>query len=356
MISSGSIKVIERFFDLPLDYSDPDGKKIRIFARNMIPMESAKSPEEAAKLPYRLSTPFTADTVSGKTDEEIFQYLKHFRADNIEGLKEVFITAGLPPLVDSPDTVYHALETRNAVYYEKYPGDVKRVRDILAYLECHQVKLPNGGNLTPSRFLQLGLKFGNAGGIDWVHQIVFRAANDLSLFGKLSYHPLQNIEQAQPFDSNPLYAILHESIYCQGRASNWSAERVTKEYPQHSWSHMKTQDSQSPVYFTGEMIFPDMFDDYSGLRPLKGAAQLLAKYSEWPQLYDLNQLSHNTVKLTAATNYTDMFVDFDFAQATASAVKNSEQYISNQHKHNALTKETQIILEQLFKLSKREYD
>lgn len=30
-----------------------------------------------------LSTPFSANLVSDKSDEEVFQYLKHFRADNI---------------------------------------------------------------------------------------------------------------------------------------------------------------------------------------------------------------------------------------------------------------------------------
>lgn len=29
-----------------------------------------------------------------------------------------------------------------------------------------------------------------------------------------------------PWEANPLYALLHESIYCQGAASNWAAHRV----------------------------------------------------------------------------------------------------------------------------------
>lgn len=44
-----------------------------------------------------------------------------------------------------------------------------------------------------------------------------------------------------------------------------------------------------------------MLDDYVGLRPLKGVAQLLARYSDWPPLYDEAQLAKNTVKVTAAT-------------------------------------------------------
>ena len=29
-----------------------------------------------------------------------------------------------------------------------------------------------------------------------------------------------------PWDTNPLYAIMHESIYCCGGSSNWAAHRV----------------------------------------------------------------------------------------------------------------------------------
>jgi hypothetical protein len=48
-------------------------------------------------------------------------------------------------------------------------------------------------------------------------------------------------------------------------------------------------------------IFPDMFDDYSNLRPLKGAAEILAKDAAWGQLYDVDQLARNNVKVTTAT-------------------------------------------------------
>ncbi|KAF8079011.1 alpha/beta-hydrolase [Lyophyllum atratum] len=458
VIRTGSIKVIERFFDLPLNYDDAAGQKIRVFARNLVPLDKAKTPEDEANLPYceivnsahiaaknsfkyhcasggpgfevdiekflsvaavihergyqtlwldprgtGLSTPFSADLVSDKTDQEIFEYLKHFRADNIvrdceairnlllaskpdeesrrwtilgqsfggfcaltylsfhpEGLKEVFVTAGLPPLVDSPDHAFRTLEhrvlERNAIYYSKYPNDVERVRDILAFLDVNQVSLPNGGNLSPNRFLHLGISLGMQGGIDKIHQIVFRATNDLSIFGKLSYGLLQQVEQMQSLDSNPIYAILHEVIYCQGHAANWSAERILKDFPQHSWKDVPKSGDAAPVYFLGEMVFPDMLDDYSNLRPLKGAAQLLAEYSDWPRLYDLNQLANNSVKVTAASYYDDMYVDFGLAQETAAAVKNLVQYISNEHHHSALRREPQVILNKLFKLSKREYD
>lgn len=47
------LKVIERFFNLPLDYSNENGEKIRVFARHIIPKSEAKTLEDEAKLPYR---------------------------------------------------------------------------------------------------------------------------------------------------------------------------------------------------------------------------------------------------------------------------------------------------------------
>ena len=47
-------------------------------------------------------------------------------------------------------------------------------------------------------------------------ELVFRAWNDLELFGRLDYKTLQMVQAEQTFDGNPLYAILHEPVYCQG--------------------------------------------------------------------------------------------------------------------------------------------
>ena len=40
------------FFDLPPDYADPEGRNIRVFARNLVPTNIAKTLEDEAKLPY----------------------------------------------------------------------------------------------------------------------------------------------------------------------------------------------------------------------------------------------------------------------------------------------------------------
>jgi len=58
------LKVIERFFDLPLDYSKPDGETIRVFARHMIPKDKAKTKEAEDKLPFCKSPCPSADTLA----------------------------------------------------------------------------------------------------------------------------------------------------------------------------------------------------------------------------------------------------------------------------------------------------
>jgi len=194
------------------------------------------------------------------------------------------------------------------------------------------------------------------GGIDRVHQLVFRASQELSLFKKIAYKTLHLVQAQQAFDTNPIYALLHEPIYCQGRAPEWSAYRVIKQHPQFSWSHVKRPDETEPLYFTGEMIFPDMFDDYVNLRPFKGVAEILAKDNTWGTLYDLEKLAKNEVKVTAATYYEDMYVDFGLAQDTASKIKNTEQYITNQFFHDAIRCDPKDIMKHLFAISRREYD
>lgn len=124
------------------------------------------------------------------------------------------------------------------------------MRDILTHLEENDVALPNGGRLSPRRWQQLGIDFGFSGWPSIIcilaaqltqyqvasteytasfysikksltHdfcdlELVFRAANDLYLFKKLSYKLLQTVQEKGTYDGNPIYAVLHEPIYCQG--------------------------------------------------------------------------------------------------------------------------------------------
>jgi hypothetical protein len=146
----------------------------------------------------------------------------------------------------------------------------------------------------------------------------------------------------QSFDTNPIYSLLHEAIYTQGAASCWSAQRLLAEFPEFA-----SQNTAQPVYFTGEMIYPWMFDAYTQLQPLKAAADILAATPAWPSLYDLETLRHNTVPVAAVVYYDDMYVHREFSQETADMVPNLKIWVTNEYEHNGLRANGDAVLSRL---------
>ncbi|KAL0081617.1 Alpha/Beta hydrolase protein [Phycomyces blakesleeanus] len=272
-------------------------------------------------------------------------------------IQHAYITGGVPPLVNSPDVVYRALYPRilakNKLYYKKFPHDIERVRKIHAYLSQNQVRLPNGGTLSPRRFLQLGILFGVSGGYDTLHENIVFACADLDSLSRLSYRTLNRIQELQGWDTNVIYAVLHEAIYCQGEKSNWSAERVLNE-PQFAsafeWRLDQLNPGQ-PVYFTGETIYPFMFDDYSELAPLKKIANLLAE-NTWGKLYSRKTLKTLTTPVAGVTYYDDMFVDRELSVQTAGNINGFKQWITNEYAHNGLRVDGERVLSYLVKLGR----
>lgn len=365
-----------------------------------------------------MSTPIEVGTLdilvprdSGVSDEEYAQeqlkYLLYFRADSIvedfeairkillgdqkwsilgqsyggfcsftylsthpNSLKQVLITGGVPPINHGPDDVYEATylrtKDRNIHYYDKYPADEKRVRDILEYLDANKVVLPNGGILSVERFQLLGIDFGHSGGTDTLHQTVLKFHYDLELFGKPTYKTLYNVQTASSFDTNVIYALFQEAIYLDGNnkeilLSNWSAERL-RDLPEHK-SFVFDKNLKAPVYFTGEMVYKSMFDDYTELRPLKRVAQLLHENKSWSPLYDaqaLAKLKFSDVPIVAATYYKDQYVDFDLTNRVKKEVfkdnGNLRQYISSNHFHDGIHLDADTVIGSLLGLLESEID
>jgi pimeloyl-ACP methyl ester carboxylesterase len=78
----------------------------------------------------------------------VLTYLSFFP----DGLAEAFFTGGLPPVGRPTEDVYRAtyerVRERNRRYYERYPADRERVREIATRLEAEEVLLPSGDRLT----------------------------------------------------------------------------------------------------------------------------------------------------------------------------------------------------------------
>ena len=413
--------LVDHFFDLPLDYANPGGPTIPIYAREVVdPLQEADDlpwlvffqggPGFGAPRPmekngwlkralqeYRVllldqrgtgrSSPVNQQTLARfKTPQEQATYLAHFRADSIvadaeairlqllgaeqswsllgqsyggfcilaylsaapQGLKEVFITGGIPSLTRTADEVYMAtyrrVRDKNEQYYQRYPGDQAVVRQVVVHLSSQVVLLPSGDRLTPHRFQQLGLAFGASDGFEQIHYLLEGAFVEGVSGPELSYTFLHGVEHLQTFNTNPIFALLHEAIYCQQSASNWSAHRIRSEFPGFDIQ------LDQPIYFTGEMIYPWMFDEYRELRPLKEAAEILARYDEWPDLYNLEQLSQNQVPGAAAVYYDDMYVERLYSEETLRAVPGIRAWVTNQYEHNGLRADGEAILDRLIRM------
>jgi hypothetical protein len=192
------------------------------------------------------------------------------------------------------------------------------------------------------------LGFGASVGFEQIHYLLENAFVEGSQGPELSYAFLRGVEDLQSFDANPIFAILHESIYCQESASNWAAERVRNEYPEFELSPARR------VLFTGEMIYPWMFDEYAYLQPLKEAAHLLAKYDGWPRLYDSAVLQANSVPCAAALYYNDMYVERQYSEETAHSIRGIKTWVTSEYEHNGLRADGEKVLGHLMAIIRGE--
>lgn len=316
------------------------------------------------------STP-VGSRVPGDTPDEQAAYLTHFRADGIvrdaeairgqlgvdrwsvlgqsfggftsmtylsvapDGLREAFITGGLSPVGRSPDDVYGAtyvrLVEKNRGYFERYPDDRLRVRDILRRLEDEEVRLPSGDRLTGRRFRQLGMWLGDSAGWELLHHVI-----ELP-FGSLAF--LHDVEGAVRFGRNPIYATLHESSYADGHATRWSAARLLPD------------EVEAENYFTAEQVFPWMWDEYASLRPQREAAERLAVHA-WPRLYDAERLNANEVPVAATIYVNDLYVEREFALETANLIRGCRTWVTNEFEHNGLRADGERVLGRLIDLAR----
>ena len=262
-----------------------------------------------------------------------------------EGVREAFITGGLPGLDVTADDVYRAayprVSAKNAEHYERYPEDVERARRIARHLSTRDVRLPGGGLLTVQNFQVLGRMLGISTGSHTLHYLL----EDAFVGGELSDVFLRGAESQLTFTSGPLYAVLHEACYAQGLATKWSAQRVRSEFP--AFDPAAALDGGAPLLFTGEMIYPWMIDADPVLQPLRGAADLLADRDTWAMLYDPVRLGGNAVPVAAAVYFGDMYVDRDDALRTAVAIRGLRPWVTNEYEHDGIRARRGAVLDRL---------
>ncbi len=388
--------------DVPLDWSDPTGERIRVFAREVV--DAARQDEDlpllvflqggpGGKSPRPLeregwiasavqrfrvilpdqrgtgrSTPVRAQQFSQMSAEQGARYLSLHRADSIvrdfEALREQHfggrqwwtlgqsyggfltlqylshfpeaivasaITGGIPGLHPDPAEVYARtfprIVEKNRVFRERHPHLVARIDRIADLLAANDVRLPSGDRLTVRRLQTLGLDFGMKPGFDRVHWLFDEAFVDAEE-QILSDVFLAEVEAATSFSTNPLFIALQEGIYGPGPTA-WAAQAERDRRPEFA-------ETARPLNFTGETVFPWMFEEISGLRSYEAATKRLAAHEYPIDTYDVAKLSENEVPVEAAVYFDDMYVDAQLSLDTASRIAGVHAWVTNEFEHDGL--------------------
>jgi hypothetical protein len=251
-----------------------------------------------------------------------------------EALTACLVTGGLPGLRADAREVYRRTQPRvvgkNARYRARYPQDAERLARVADRVSVGDVRLPDGDALSVRRVQTLGMDLGMQPGAERIHWALDEAF-DPGAPDELTDTFLATVADATSFRTNPLYAVLHESIYAQSHTgpTAWAAQSVRDADPSFA-------PDARPLLLTGEMIYPWMFDEVRALRPFRAAAEALAARSDWPDLYDLDVLARNEVPVEAAVYHDDMFVDAGLSLETAAHVGNVAAWVTNEFEHDGL--------------------
>ncbi|MBM2614074.1 alpha/beta fold hydrolase [Actinoplanes sp. LDG1-06] len=415
MIAHPGVRFTDHAVSVPLDHRDPGGETIEVFAREVVASDrvgddlpwlvflqggpGGKSPRPAraeswvgkAVRTHRVllldqrgtgrSTPLNANTVGGRPAKELADYLKLFRADSIvadaeilrervaggakwdtlgqsyggfvtmaylsaapQGLRTCYVTGGLPGLTATADDVYARtyprVAAKNAEFYRDFPQDRAAVRRIADHLRDHDVRLPDGDRLTAERFRLMGDSFGMSYGYAHIHWLLDEAWHGDQLSATFLYEVMAHTG----YIDKPLFA-LQEYCYGQGNGpTGWAAARALEQRPEFAAG-------ADPLLFTGEMMFPWMFEQIAALRPFAGAADILAETDDWTALYDLDRLAANDVPVVAAVYADDMYVDMGLSLETAAAVGNVRTWVTNEHEHDGLRTSGDAVLGHLMEMA-----
>jgi pimeloyl-ACP methyl ester carboxylesterase len=388
----------EHELSVPLDHDDPGGERITVFAREVADPDGLDRPFLVflqGGPGYEAPRPTRHPSDPGWLDRALTEFrvlmldqrgtgrstpigiadadrLAHFRADAIvrdaellraelggerwsllgqsfgglcattylslapEGLREVLVTGGLPPLGDAVDEAYRATYAmtleRNRRYYERYPQDRERVLRLHEHLAAHDVRLPGGDRLSARRLRQAGAGLGMSDGAERLHYLLELPVDSPAF--------LHDMEAVTAFARNPLYAVIHEACWADGCATRWAAERL-----------LPAEFEAEPELFTGEHVYPWMFEEYGALAPLREAADALAE-RVWPRLYDPDRLAVNEVPAAAAIYANDMYVPRVFSEATAAHIRGLRPWLTDEYEHNGLRADGERIVSRLLDLAR----
>ena len=311
------------------------------------------------------------------------------------GLRGV-LHGGLPPLIREPDAAlptYRKLLDRVKAQNAKLPtlpGGAARVKSVARFLLAASdgagVETPSGGRFSARGLQALGFGWlGTAGGMENLHYLLEKAWDVPG--ESLSYAFLKRRRGARrcfsSLDARRATTSHRASRSSLSRRSRRTCTRSTRTPSTRCFTSPSiatgaarargppsalrgvsrefdvaeaaaSDDPSRLVLFTGEMVFPFMFDEIAALRPLRPAAEILAAKDDWPRLYDADALNANDVPTACASYVEDAFVDFDLAAATAAEIRGARVWATSEYMHSGVREDGARILEKLTRMARDE--
>lgn len=319
------------------------------------------------------STPVGDGLLTGRSTEEVAEYLTHLRADSIvrdaeavrehlgaqrwnllgqsfggfttlnylgryaDSIDQAYITGGLSAVGRHCDDVYASCYDRmrelSEAYYRRFPNDRDKFRAIVERAQAGGIVLPTGEVLSVSRLRSIGLALGGDHGWRTLHWLLQQdpASNAFA----------HDVAAALPFGlRNPIYYVLHESSYADGVVTDWSAMRT-----------MPDDFVADPTLLTGEHVSSEWLDTVPGFAPWAEVTRTLAQH-QWPKLYDADALAASDARGAAAVYLRDAFVPFDFSMETAELLPGVQVWVTSEHEHGGLRTSNGAVLDHLIGLAK----
>ncbi|AJE33799.1 proline iminopeptidase [Corynebacterium humireducens NBRC 106098 = DSM 45392] len=265
-----------------------------------------------------------------------------------DAIRYAYLTGGLPGFGPAEE-VYHAtyskLAARHEQFYRSVPWAEARIREICHHLDNSDERLPTGERLSSRRFRTIGIELGRGAGFENLAMLLDAPFHHVRGEKRLRGDTLADLSGRLSFESAPLYAAIHETIYPGVPA--WAAHRVREEV--EGFGEDLDPVRAERFHLTGEHIYPWLFEEDPALRDFRGAAEDLAA-RDWEPQYDAAALGEATAVCAAAVYRDDIFVPRELSLETAAHFRDLRVWETADHQHDGLRADGARILRHLMKM------
>ncbi len=129
-----------------------------------------------------------------------------------------------------------------------------------------------------------------------------------------------------------------------------ASQTIVEEVRLDLWLASSFNAKDQPLYFSGAMVYPFMFNTYPELKKLKEVAHIIAHHNGWRVFLIWISLQEIMCLCTWPAFDDDAYVDFALVQETLETVGNCKLFETSIMCHDAVRSKTVDVVRELFAL------